>query len=39
MPRRVRTDVYDYSLGALSWLFAVLLVTSVIAGLFSELMH
>ena len=39
MARRERTDAYDYSLTALTWLFAWLFVVAAIAGLFSEVMH
>ena len=39
MPRRDRTNAYDYSLTALTWLFAWLFVVAAMAGLFSELMH
>ena len=39
MPRRDRTNAYDQSLTALTWLFAWLFVVAAIAGLFSELMH
>ena len=39
MPRRERMDAYDYSLTALTWLFAWLFVIAAVAGLFSEVMH